>query len=102
MVKLFPRVEPGFKPRDLGYSSYEALAQDLAETLESLSDDNDGDGDCDEDEDDEEDDEDENDEDEVWVCDEDVDGNFIDNAIEEVKKNPIKTVRAILSILGLG
>ena len=100
MVKLFPRVEPDFKPRDLGYSNYKALAQDLAETLESLSDDNDVDADCDEEYDEDE----EYDDDTTYldVVNEDGGGDFIDNAIEEVKKNPIKTVRAILSILGLG
>lgn len=43
VVKLFPNVEPDFKLSDLGYASYEALANDLAETLEALGDDDGGD-----------------------------------------------------------
>lgn len=44
VAKLFPRVVPGFEPNDLGYTSYEALANDLAELTEALEDE-DGEGD---------------------------------------------------------
>lgn len=69
VVKLFPRVEPEFKPEDLGHTTYEALANALAELVEALPDDDDDEGD------------------------------FFDNAIKEIKKNPIKTAGAILTIL---